>query len=84
MTLPMARDLGAIGIRVLSIAPGFFETPMTEAILPDTRKAVEKEITLKRAGKAEEFAHTVQFLIENTYMTGSILRLDGGMRLPNL
>jgi NAD(P)-dependent dehydrogenase (short-subunit alcohol dehydrogenase family) len=84
MTLPMARDLGAIGIRVLSIAPGFFETPMTEAISQDTKKAVEKEIALKRAGRVEEYARAVQFLIENTYMTGSTLRLDGGMRLPHL
>lgn len=84
LTLPLARDLGAYGIRVATVAPGFFATPMTGAIAPETARQVELEIAMRRAGRPNEYARTVQYIIENSYVTGEVFRLDGGMRLPHL
>lgn len=84
MTLPMARDLGALGIRVAAIAPGLFMTPMAENVDKALTKMIEKSIVLGRFGKAEEYAHTVQYIVENTYVTGTVIRVDGGVRLPHI
>lgn len=82
LILPMARDLASHGIRVMGIAPGVFKTPMM-ASLPD---AAQKELikTLpfpKRLGKPEEFAAMVIHMIENPMLNGSVVRLDGALRL---
>lgn len=83
MTLPIARDLSAHGIRVNTIAPGLFLTPMA-AGLPD--KVIEKLENMaefpKRLGKPTEYASLVSFMVENDYMNGEVVRLDGGIRMP--
>ena len=84
ITLPMARDLASYGIRVNSIAPGLFETKMGEEIPKKILEGLLRETLSKRFGRPEEFAHAVKFLVENTYMNGSVLRVDGGIRMPNL
>jgi len=82
MTLPIARDLSEYGIRINTIAPGLFRTPMA-AGLPE--KIVEKLGSMvefpKRLGKPEEYASLVQFFIENNYINGEVIRLDGGIRM---
>ena len=82
MTLPMARELAAYGIRVMTIAPGIMQTPMmagmTEALQASLVDAV---VYPKRLGAAVEFANLVQHIFENPYLNGSIVRLDAGIRL---
>lgn len=82
MTLPIARDLSEFGIRINTIAPGLFRTPMA-AGLPE--KIIEKLGSMvefpKRLGKPEEYAKLAQFLIENSYINGEVIRLDGGIRM---
>lgn len=82
ITLPIARDLSAYGIRINAIAPGLFRTPMAEG-LPE--KVVEKlESTVefpKRLGRPDEYASLVLFMIENEYINGEVIRLDGGIRM---
>lgn len=86
MTLPMARDLQTYKIRVNSIAPGIF---MGTRISPkvnskDFESAILREIPSGRTGHHSEFSHAIRFLAENTYMNGAVLRVDGGIRLPNI
>lgn len=82
MTLPIARDLSAHGIRVNAIAPGLFRTPMAEG-LPE--KVTEKLASMvefpKRLGKPSEYADLVLFMIQNSYINGEVIRLDGGIRM---
>ena len=83
MTLPLARDLGRLGIRVVSIAPGVFETPMMEVAPEKVRQSLLDETAFpKRFGWPDEFASTVQHVIENTMFNGCTLRLDAGLRMP--
>jgi NAD(P)-dependent dehydrogenase (short-subunit alcohol dehydrogenase family) len=82
MVLPMARDLSRFGIRVNGIAPGVHDTLMGRSIEPIAKQALLEAIPLGRFGKPSEFAHAVKFLIENTYMCGSVLNEDGGLRVP--
>ncbi|KDQ50133.1 hypothetical protein JAAARDRAFT_42314 [Jaapia argillacea MUCL 33604] len=83
MTLPMARDLGRHGIRVVTIAPGVFASSMTDKFPPKTRGSLERELVFpKRFGKAEEFAQTVKWAIECSYVNGETVRLSGAGRLP--
>ncbi|GAB1822965.1 SDR family NAD(P)-dependent oxidoreductase [Herbidospora sp. RD11066] len=83
MTLPAARDLAAIGVRVLTIAPGIIDTPIygsgpeSEAFKAHLSAPVPFP---KRMGTAAEFAHLVRSLIENDYMNGEVIRFDGGIR----
>ena len=78
MNVPLARELQPLGIRINSIAPGFFETPMFRQ-LPEAAKNRLSGMceAPKRLGSPEEFAHACVFLIENAYMNGRVLRLDG-------
>ena len=70
------------GIRVLSIQPGIFWTPMFEQIAPDYRAAIAESIPFpKRPGNPPEYADLVRFLCENAYINGESIRLDGGVRL---
>ncbi|KAJ2947218.1 hypothetical protein O0L34_g16927 [Tuta absoluta] len=81
MTLPIARDFASQGIRVVTIAPGIFETPLV-SYLPDRMKDFIKRMTPfpSRLGKPEEFAHLVSCVIENPMLNGEVIRLDGAQR----
>jgi NAD(P)-dependent dehydrogenase (short-subunit alcohol dehydrogenase family) len=85
MTLPIARDLSAVGIRVNTIAPGLIDTPIYgEGEESDRFKAHLGESVLfpKRLGTGEELAFMVLDLITNPYMNGETIRVDGGIRMP--
>ncbi|CDW87751.1 3-hydroxy-2-methylbutyryl-dehydrogenase [Stylonychia lemnae] len=84
IVLPMARDLGRYGIRVLSIAPGIFMTPLSHAMPENVMKRLNADTAVNRSGTPDEFAHFVTACIENTYLTGVTLRIDGGIKFSNL
>ncbi|HEY9112493.1 MAG TPA: SDR family NAD(P)-dependent oxidoreductase [Rhodanobacteraceae bacterium] len=82
MTLPMARELARFGIRVMTIAPGIFWTPMVDGMSPQVQESLSASIPYpSRLGKPAEFAETVAFIIGNRYLNGSVIRLDGAVRL---
>lgn len=83
MTLPLARDLGAVGIRVCSVAPGTMGTPIMLSV-PDEmqQKLTENIIFPKRMGRPEEFALLVESIARNPYLNGENIRLDGALRFP--
>ena len=83
MTLPMARDLAAIGVRVCAIAPGTMGTPIMLSVREEVRANLTKEIIFpKRMGKPEEFALLVESIASNPYLNGENIRLDGALRFP--
>lgn len=83
MTLPLAREFARLGIRVLSIAPGVFHTPMIEGVPEELYRALCAQVPFpQRLGSVEEFADAVLFALRNRYLNGSVLRLDGALRLP--
>ncbi|WP_170433093.1 3-hydroxyacyl-CoA dehydrogenase [Ruegeria arenilitoris] len=83
MTLPMARDLAAHGIRVNTMAPGLFLTPMMTSLPEAAQDALAQQpLFPKRLGDPSEIAALACFMIENAYLNASIIRLDGGVRLP--
>jgi NAD(P)-dependent dehydrogenase (short-subunit alcohol dehydrogenase family) len=83
MTLPVARDLAKRGIRVVTVAPGIFETPLL-AGAPDEVKEPLIAITQfpKRLGNPEEFAEEVAHIVNCSYLNGEVIRLDAGIRMP--
>jgi NAD(P)-dependent dehydrogenase (short-subunit alcohol dehydrogenase family) len=83
MTLPIARDLASLGIRVVTIAPGTFDTPML-AMLPDEqRQALAAQIPFPpRLGRPSEFAALARHIVENPMLNGETIRLDGALRMP--
>jgi NAD(P)-dependent dehydrogenase (short-subunit alcohol dehydrogenase family) len=82
MTLPMARELARFGIRVATIAPGVFWTPMVDAMSAQVQESLGASIPFpSRLGKPEEFAATVAFILGNRYVNGETIRLDGAVRL---
>ncbi len=83
MTLPIARDLAGVGIRVMTIAPGTFDTPML-AVLPEAaRQALAVNIPFPpRLGRPSEFAALARHIVENPYLNGETIRLDGALRMP--
>lgn len=82
MTLPIARDLASSGIRVVTILPGLFETPMFASIADDYRKALEQSVPHpSRLGKPAEYAMLARSIIENDMLNGATIRLDGAIRL---
>lgn len=82
MTLPMARDLAGVGIRVNAIAPGVFLTPMLEGLGPEVKAALSDEVVFpKRLGDPAEFAALVRFIFGARYLNGEVIRLDGGLRM---
>ena len=82
MALPIARDLMNEGIRVNTILPGVFKTPMVAMMPPNVQDALGAQVPFpKRLGKAEEYARLACFLIENPYMNAAAIRLDGGIRM---
>jgi NAD(P)-dependent dehydrogenase (short-subunit alcohol dehydrogenase family) len=83
MALPAARELARFGIRVNTIAPGVFLTPLLKGLPQETQDGISATIPFpKRLGDPDEFAHTVRFCFENAYLNGELIRLDGGVRLP--
>lgn len=83
MTLPIARDLSTQGIRVVGIAPGLFETPLLAALPEKVRKYLATLVPCpSRLGDPDEYAHLVQFILENPMMNGFNIRIDGGLRMP--
>jgi len=84
MTLPLSRELGPFGIRVVTISPGMIMTPLVTANYPEEEvKEYSKEFALKRVGYPEEFGQCVISVCECSFMTGCIIRLDGGIRSGN-
>ena len=82
MTLPMARELARFGIRVMTIAPGIFWTPMVDGMPEDVQQSLSASIPFpSRLGKPEEFADLVAYILGNTYLNGETIRLDGATRL---
>jgi NAD(P)-dependent dehydrogenase (short-subunit alcohol dehydrogenase family) len=82
MALPIARDLMNEGIRVNTILPGVFKTPMVAMMPPNVQDALGAQVPFpKRLGRAEEYAELACFLIENRYMNAAAVRLDGGIRM---
>ena len=82
MTLPIARDLSRDGIRVMTIAPGIFETPMLMTMPQDVRDSLGKQVPFpSRLGKPDEYANLVKSIMENEMLNGETIRLDGATRL---
>jgi len=82
MTLPIARDLSSFGIRINAIAPGLFRTPMAAGLDEKIIEKLESVVEFpKRLGRPEEFASLVVFVIENEYINGEVIRLDGAIRM---
>ena len=83
LTLPVARDLASLGIRVMTIAPGTFDTPMLAMLPEEQRRALAAEIPFpSRLGRPEEFAALVRHIVENPMLNGETIRLDGALRMP--
>ena len=82
MTLPAARDLAPAGIRVMTIAPGLFDTPMLAALPEEARQSLAASVVNpKRLGNPKEYAKLVQTIVENPYLNGETIRLDGALRM---
>lgn len=82
MTLPMARDLSKSGIRVVTIAPGIFDTPLLGKLPEKVLAYLYKTVPYpSRLGKPDEFAQLAQHIVENRYLNGEVIRLDGALRM---
>ena len=82
MTLPLAREFTRIGVRVVTIAPGVFHTPMVDGMPEDVYKSLCEQVPFpSRLGSGEEFARTVAFIAENRYVNGTTIRVDGAIRM---
>ncbi|MDF3864840.1 3-hydroxyacyl-CoA dehydrogenase [Pseudomonas denitrificans (nom. rej.)] len=82
MTLPIARELARSGIRVMTIAPGIFETPMMAAMPQEVRDSLGASVPFPpRLGRPDEYAALARHIIENTMLNGEVIRLDGAIRM---
>ena len=82
MTLPIARDLMNEGVRVNTILPGVFKTPMVAMMPPQVQDALAAQVPFpKRLGRPEEYANLAVFMVESGYMNAESVRLDGGIRM---
>ncbi len=82
MTLPIARELARSGIRVMTIAPGIFETPMMAAMPEEVQASLGQSVPFpQRMGRPGEFAGLVEHIIANSYLNGEVIRLDGSIRM---
>lgn len=82
LTLPMARDLAPKGVRVMTIAPGIFETPMLMGMSDEVRSSLGQQVPFpSRLGRPSEYADLVEAIIRNDLLNGSVIRLDGAIRL---
>jgi NAD(P)-dependent dehydrogenase (short-subunit alcohol dehydrogenase family) len=83
MMLPLVRDLSQFGVRVLTVAPGLFETPMGAGAPPEVKEKLVATLEFpKRMGQPSEFANLVAHLVENAYLNGEVIRIDAGTRAP--
>lgn len=84
MTLPSARDLAKMGIRVNTITPGLFSTPLLHGLPDPVKESLNNMVPCpRRLGHPDEFAHFVQFMVENPYINGCVVRFDGCLRMPD-
>ncbi|EAQ04262.1 hypothetical protein OB2597_08969 [Pseudooceanicola batsensis HTCC2597] len=82
MTLPVARELARSGVRVNTIAPGIFETPLLASLPEEAKQSLGMQVPYpSRLGTPAEFADAVRFLVGNQYMNGEVIRLDGSIRM---
>jgi NAD(P)-dependent dehydrogenase (short-subunit alcohol dehydrogenase family) len=82
LTLPAARELARFGIRVMTIAPGIFETPMMAGMTPQVRESLSAGVPFPpRLGQPQEYAALVRHIIENSMLNGEVIRLDGALRM---
>jgi NAD(P)-dependent dehydrogenase (short-subunit alcohol dehydrogenase family) len=82
LTLPVARELARYGVRVATIAPGIFETPMMAAMPQEVRDALGANVPFPpRLGRPDEYASLVKHICENTMLNGEVIRLDGALRM---
>lgn len=81
MTVTWARELARYGVRVAAIAPGFIKTDMVEQMRAEILEGLVKQVPLRRLGQQEEIASTVGFILENDFVTGRVLDIDGGARI---
>jgi NAD(P)-dependent dehydrogenase (short-subunit alcohol dehydrogenase family) len=82
MTLPIARELARFGIRVMTIAPGIFDTPLLAGLPEPARQSLGQQVPFpSRLGRPEEFAALVRHIVENEMLNGEVIRLDGAMRM---
>jgi NAD(P)-dependent dehydrogenase (short-subunit alcohol dehydrogenase family) len=82
MTLPIARELARLGIRVMTIAPGIFMTPMMAGLPESVQKSLGEQVPFpSRLGRPEEFADLVAYICGNVMLNGETIRLDGAIRM---
>jgi NAD(P)-dependent dehydrogenase (short-subunit alcohol dehydrogenase family) len=82
LTLPVARELASSGIRVVTIAPGIFETPMLAALPEEAKDSLGKQVPFPpRLGRPEEYAALAKHIVENAMLNGEVIRLDGAIRM---
>ena len=81
MAVCWAKELSRYGIRAAAIAPGVIKTAMADQLKPEAIERLEQMVPLGRIGDAAEVAHTVKFILENDYLTGRVIEVDGGMRM---
>jgi NAD(P)-dependent dehydrogenase (short-subunit alcohol dehydrogenase family) len=82
MTLPIARELARFGIRVVTIAPGIFDTPMLAAMSEEVRQSLGQQVPFpSRLGRPAEYAALVRHVFENEMLNGEVIRLDGAIRM---
>jgi NAD(P)-dependent dehydrogenase (short-subunit alcohol dehydrogenase family) len=83
MTLPIARDLARSGIRVVTIAPGLFDTPLLAGLSEKMRQSLGTQVPFPaRLGRPSEYAALAKHIIENEMLNGEVIRLDGALRMP--
>jgi NAD(P)-dependent dehydrogenase (short-subunit alcohol dehydrogenase family) len=83
MTLPAARDLSVVGIRVVTIAPGLFDTPLLGMLPQEQRDLLGQSVLFpKRLGQPSQYGQLVTQIVQNSYLNGEVIRLDGGIRMP--
>ncbi len=83
MTLPAARDLSVVGIRVVTIAPGLFDTPLLGMLPQEQRDQLGQSVLFpKRLGHPDQYGQLVVQIAQNSYLNGEVIRLDGGIRMP--
>jgi NAD(P)-dependent dehydrogenase (short-subunit alcohol dehydrogenase family) len=82
LTLPVARDLSRDGVRVMTVAPGIFETPLLQGLSKEVQESLGRQVPFPpRLGRASEFAGLVAHIIENVMLNGEVIRLDGAIRM---
>jgi NAD(P)-dependent dehydrogenase (short-subunit alcohol dehydrogenase family) len=83
MTLPAARELARVGVRVVTIAPGLFQTPMVDGLPPEIQASLGAGIPFpSRLGRPSEYAELVEHIVRNRFLNGEVIRLDGALRMP--